>query len=104
MEFKSLSKFKDAIRELSVLNGREITFVMNESYRVRVKCKGKCGFLALCSKVGDRHTYQIKTWVRTHTCARVLNKKLPMPSGYLSLLWKRESHMEKLEFLKLCLN
>ena len=32
-------------------------------------------FLALCSKVGDRHTYQINTWVGTHTCARVLNNK-----------------------------
>ncbi|XP_058756954.1 uncharacterized protein LOC131630180 [Vicia villosa] len=75
MEFKSLSEFKDAIREWSVLNGREISFVKNESYRVRVECKGKCGFLALCSKVGDSHTYQIKTWVGTHTCARVLNNK-----------------------------
>ena len=53
MEFKYLSEFKDAIRERSVLNGREITFVKNESYRVRVECKGKCGFLALCSKVDD---------------------------------------------------
>lgn len=82
MEFNYSSEFKDAIREWSVLNGREINFVKNESYRVRVECKGKCEFLALCSKVGDWHTYQIKTWVGMHTCARVLNKKkLLMPSG-----------------------
>ena len=31
------SKFKDAIREWFVLNGREITLIKNESYRVRVK-------------------------------------------------------------------
>ena len=75
MEFISLSEFKDAIRDWSVLNGREITFVKNESYRVRVECKSKCGFLALCSKVGGSLTYQIKTWVGTHTCARVSNNK-----------------------------
>ena len=75
MEFKSLSEFKDAIREWSVLNGTEITFVKNESYRVRVECKGKCGFLGLCSKVGGSKTFQIKTWVGTHTCAMVLNNR-----------------------------
>ncbi|CAI8615148.1 unnamed protein product [Vicia faba] len=75
MEFISLSEFKDAIRDWSVLNGREIRFVKNESCRVRVECKSKCGFLALCSKVGGSLTYQIKTWVGTHTCARVLNNK-----------------------------
>lgn len=52
MEFNSLSGFKDGIIEWSVLNGREITFVMKESNRVRVERKGKCVFLALCSKVG----------------------------------------------------
>ena len=75
MEFISLSEFKDAIRDWSVLNGREIRFVKNESCRVRVECQSKCGFLALCSKVGGSLTYQIKTWVGTHTCARVLNNK-----------------------------
>ncbi|XP_058765869.1 uncharacterized protein LOC131639388 [Vicia villosa] len=75
MEFNSLVDFKDAIIEWSVLNGREITFVKNERDRVRVECKGKCGFLALCSKVGSSKTYQIKTWVGTHSCARVLNNR-----------------------------
>ncbi|XP_058756990.1 uncharacterized protein LOC131630222 [Vicia villosa] len=75
MEFNSLVEFKDAIREWSVLNGREIRFVKNESTRVRVECRGKYGFTALCSKVGDKHTFQLKTWVGTHTCSRVLNNK-----------------------------
>ncbi|XP_058783990.1 uncharacterized protein LOC131658743 [Vicia villosa] len=75
MEFNTLVDFKEAIREWSVLNGREINFVKNESYRVRVECKAKCGFLVLCSKVGHKHTYAIKTLVDTHTCARVLNNR-----------------------------
>ncbi|XP_058783754.1 uncharacterized protein LOC131658483 [Vicia villosa] len=75
MEFNALVEFKNAIREWSVLNGREIKFVKNDKVRVRVECRSKCGFLAHVSKVGDRHTYQLKTWVGTHTCARVLNNK-----------------------------
>lgn len=75
MEFSSLCELKDVIREWFVLNRREIKFAKNESYRIRVECRGKCGFLELCSKVGEIHTYQIKTWVGTHTCARVLNNK-----------------------------
>src|SRR4051812_37796799 len=60
MEFNSLVDFKDAIRVWLVVNEREITFVKNESYRVRVKCKAKCGFLVLYSKVGHKHTFAIK--------------------------------------------
>jgi hypothetical protein len=39
MEFNSLKEFKDAIREWNVLNGHEISFEKNESYRVRIVCK-----------------------------------------------------------------
>lgn len=49
--------------------------MINESYRVRVECRGKCRLLALCSKVRDKHTYQIKTSIRTHTCDKVLNNE-----------------------------
>lgn len=34
-----------------------------------------CFFLTLCSKVGHKHTYAIKTLVGTHTCVRVLNNR-----------------------------
>ena len=50
MQFNSLDDFRYVIREWSVLNGREITFVKNESDRVRVVCRTNCGFLILCSK------------------------------------------------------
>lgn len=58
-----------------MLDGGEITFVKNESYKVRVKCKVKCDILVLYPKVGHKHTYAIKTFVDTHTCARILNNK-----------------------------
>jgi hypothetical protein len=75
MKFNCLDEFREAIREWSVLNGREIKFVKNESYRVRVECRAKCDFLILCSKVGHKHTYSIKTIVDKHTCARVLDNR-----------------------------
>lgn len=63
MKFNSLTNFKDAIIEGSILNGIEIIFDKNESNEIEVECKGKCEFFAQCSKVGSRLTFQIKTWV-----------------------------------------
>ena len=73
MEFVSLDEFKKTITEWSVLNGREINYVKNDKVRVRVVCKGKCDFLALVNKVGNKHTYRMKRRVGAHTCGRVLN-------------------------------
>ncbi|XP_058726497.1 uncharacterized protein LOC131597850 [Vicia villosa] len=73
MQFNSLDEFRYAIREWSVLNGREITFTKNESDRLRVVCRANCGFLMLCSKVDHKRTFAIKTIVDKHTCARVLD-------------------------------
>ncbi|XP_058784424.1 uncharacterized protein LOC131659227 [Vicia villosa] len=68
-----MHEFKEAIVQWSVLNGREIKFVKNDKVKVRVVCKGNCGFLALVSKVGNKHTYRMKKWLGPHTCGRVLN-------------------------------
>lgn len=38
-----------------------------------VVSKGKYGFWALVSKVGNKHTYKMKRWIGMHTCGRVLN-------------------------------
>nr|KYP63698.1 hypothetical protein KK1_018277 [Cajanus cajan] len=42
MEFSSLQDFKDAIKEHSVLNGRQVKFLKNDKRRVRVVCKQGC--------------------------------------------------------------
>ncbi|XP_058733140.1 uncharacterized protein LOC131604734 [Vicia villosa] len=42
---------------------------------VRVECRAKCGFLKLCSKVGHKHAFAIKTIFDKHTCARVLDNR-----------------------------
>ncbi|XP_058779616.1 uncharacterized protein LOC131653480 [Vicia villosa] len=99
MEFTSLNDFRDAIREWTVLNGREITFVKNEGYRVRDECKAKCSFLMLCSKVGHKHTYAIKTIKDTHTCARVLDNKTANSKWVAKAVVKK---MQTCDNLRIC--
>lgn len=95
MESNSLLEFKDAIRDWSVLNGREIRIVKSSTTRVRVECRAKCGFVALCSKVGDIHTYQLKTWwVHIHVLGFYITS-LPAQSGYPILWLKKGSQLRK---------
>jgi hypothetical protein len=77
LEFNSLKEFRDAVREWSALKGLPIDWVKNESTRVRVVCERKCGFYILCSRVGQEHTYSIKTQEKymTHSCIRTLHNK-----------------------------
>ncbi|WVZ21257.1 hypothetical protein V8G54_008579 [Vigna mungo] len=75
MEFGSLKEFKNALMEHSVLNGKEIKFVKNDLTRVRAKCKKKCGFLIMASKVGGKETFRVKTLVGRHSCDRVFGNK-----------------------------
>jgi len=71
MEFCSLKKFKQALKEYSALNGRKVISLKNDDIRVRAICKKKSGFLILCSKVGGSHTFWVKTLVDSHSCGRV---------------------------------
>ncbi|XP_058741866.1 uncharacterized protein LOC131614273 [Vicia villosa] len=99
MEFNSLDDFRDAIHEWSILNGREITFVKNESYRVRVECRAKCGFLILCSKVEHKHMCTIKTIHGSHTCARVLDSRSTNNRWVAKAVVKK---MQKFESVRIC--
>ncbi|KAJ1433698.1 Transposase, MuDR, plant [Sesbania bispinosa] len=73
MEFSSLKQFKDAILEHSMLNGRQIRYVKNDTVRVRVACSQSCEFTMLVSRVGRSTTYRVKTLVGRHTCGRVFD-------------------------------
>lgn len=69
--------------------------------RVRVECKGKCEFLALCNKVGGRHTYQLKIWVETHICARILNNKQSNVKWVSKLVVEKRKSQGKVKFFKI---
>ena len=75
MEFCSFKEFKQALKEYSVLNGREVIFLKNDDIRVRAIRKKKCDFFILCSKVGGSHTFRVKTLVDSHSCGRVFTNR-----------------------------
>ncbi|RYR33541.1 hypothetical protein Ahy_A10g048152 [Arachis hypogaea] len=74
LEFKSLSQFKDAIREHALLNGRNIRWVA---------CLRPCGYPSPClfaSKVGGSDCFRLKTLNGKHTCGRNYSGRLASSS------------------------
>src|ERR1044072_4074357 len=94
MEFTSIKQFKDAIKEFSVLNGREIRFLKNDKTRCKVICKGKCSYRMLCSKVGGKETFSIKKMKDKYTCGRIFHNK------NASSKWVAKQMVEKMRIRK----
>ncbi|QHO43641.1 uncharacterized protein DS421_5g164420 [Arachis hypogaea] len=83
LEFKSLSQFKEAVKEHALLNGRDIRFRKNDKVRCRVVCKerkGKCKWVCFASKVGGSDCFRIKTLNGKHTCGRIYSGRLASSS------------------------
>ncbi|KAL4373514.1 hypothetical protein AHAS_Ahas05G0089400 [Arachis hypogaea] len=83
LEFKSLGQFKDAIREHTLLNGRDIRYIKNDKVRCRVGCrgkKGKCRWMAFASKIGGSDFFRLKTLNGKHTCGQNYSSRLASSS------------------------
>ncbi|RYR03986.1 hypothetical protein Ahy_B06g083482 [Arachis hypogaea] len=83
LEFKSLSQFKDAIKEHALLNGRDIRYIKSDKVRCRVGYrgkKGKCRWMAFASKVGGSDCFRLKTLNGKHTCGRDYSGRLASSS------------------------
>ncbi|XP_020972721.1 uncharacterized protein LOC110269309 [Arachis ipaensis] len=83
LEFKSLSQFKEAVKEHVLLNGRDIRLRKNDKVRCRVVCKGrkeKCKWVCFASKVGGSDCFRIKTLNGKHTCGRNYSGRLASSS------------------------
>ncbi|KAH7842337.1 hypothetical protein Vadar_004094 [Vaccinium darrowii] len=77
-----------AIRQHSIMQGKDIRFIKNETTRVRAKCKvyidpvdGKrkkeCPWELCASDRGKgNHSLQVKTYNPNHTCGRIWNNRL----------------------------
>ncbi|RYR08142.1 hypothetical protein Ahy_B05g075696 [Arachis hypogaea] len=79
LEFKTLSQFKEAIKEHALLNGRDVRYKKNDKLRCRVVCKGqkgKCKWICFASKVGGSDCFRIKTLKGKHTCGRSYTGRL----------------------------
>eukprot|EP00256_Glycine_max_P059465 XP_014627987.1 uncharacterized protein LOC102669074 [Glycine max] len=76
MEFGTLDEFKSALREYSILMGREFKWKKNDKQRARAKCKKAfCDWEIYCAKNEVRNSFQIKTFKHNHNCCREVNNK-----------------------------
>ncbi|XP_028804292.1 uncharacterized protein LOC114759297 [Neltuma alba] len=74
MEFTSITQFREAVREYSLLNGYETIYIKNDSVRCRIKCV-RCDWLIFVSKERDSMTYRLKTYNPRHTCGVTFSSK-----------------------------
>jgi hypothetical protein len=66
--FSSKKEFKEAISNYSVCNAKDLKFLKNDKTRVRVGCKDGCPWVALCSKIPEEDTWQLRKLDDNHTC------------------------------------
>ncbi|XP_058784823.1 uncharacterized protein LOC131659683 [Vicia villosa] len=65
--FSTREEFKEAVSSYAVHNGRDLRYLKNDKTRVRVGCKEGCGWVALCSKLPHKDTWQLRTLNDNHT-------------------------------------
>ena len=69
MEFSTLQKFKDAVRDYTIHQGKQIRWLKNDKTRSRAICEhDTCEWLIFCARNEKRKSFQIKTFVREHNC------------------------------------
>ncbi|XP_028770139.1 uncharacterized protein LOC114727614 [Neltuma alba] len=76
MEFNSIQQFREALKEYCLLHRYDVEFLKNDKERCRVRCKKKCGWLIIVSKVGGSMTFRVKTLGPKHTCGVTFNSRL----------------------------
>ncbi|KAG8363080.1 hypothetical protein BUALT_BualtUnG0006100 [Buddleja alternifolia] len=70
--FHDTPTFRDAIRQHSILNARDVVFTKNDKERVKVKCKHEtCPWKLFASRIPGEDTMQVKTVHDIHECTRV---------------------------------
>ncbi|KAL0345388.1 UNVERIFIED_CONTAM: hypothetical protein Sradi_4370100 [Sesamum radiatum] len=71
MCFSDTATLRQAIRQHAIVNGRDVTFTINDRHKVQAKCKHEtCSWLIYASKVQNEDTMQVKTFNGTHHCPR----------------------------------
>ena len=76
MEFTTLKKFKDAVKDYTIHKGKGIGWVENDKNRARAVCKhDTCDWLIYCARNEKRKCFQIKTFVSKHDCPKYFRNK-----------------------------
>ncbi|XP_062089066.1 uncharacterized protein LOC133795629 [Humulus lupulus] len=71
LSFPSGGVFKQAVRESTIQNGKDIWLKNNDPHRIRAQCKGvNCPWVCFASKIDDSLTFVIKIYVGEHKCSR----------------------------------
>ncbi|KAI8548880.1 hypothetical protein RHMOL_Rhmol07G0308400 [Rhododendron molle] len=71
MKFPSAKEFREAVREYSIKEGKDIKFVKNETTRVKAKCATEeCGWSVMPSVSQKGESFQVKSHKSEHDCLR----------------------------------
>ncbi|XP_058228013.1 uncharacterized protein LOC131336247 [Rhododendron vialii] len=90
MVFPNVTAFKALFKEFHIREGCEYTYLKNESTRVTIICKEKCGFRLHASPMLGEKSFQIKNIRADHCCTRKYINK------YATSKWIAGKYMEVL--------
>ncbi|KAI5321465.1 hypothetical protein L3X38_030536 [Prunus dulcis] len=72
MLFTNSKVFKAAVREYSILQNKNVVFIMNEVLKLKAVCEDPdCGWMIYASKMQHENTLQVKAYVGEHTCTQL---------------------------------
>lgn len=64
--FKDIYEFKEALKNYTIRDGRDILFIKNDKNRVTIEYKNKCEWRFHASNVTRKISFQIKTFNDVH--------------------------------------
>ncbi|RYR50970.1 hypothetical protein Ahy_A06g026031 [Arachis hypogaea] len=71
MEFETMEQFKRAVRKFNIQIGRSIIFSRVEPLKCKtICCEANCPWSIYCSRSNEPRSFQVKTFVNQHVCAR----------------------------------
>ncbi|XP_072066824.1 uncharacterized protein [Arachis hypogaea] len=90
--FDTMAQFKKSLKDMFVFEGKELEYIKNEKHKVRAKCAEKgCSWLILTSWNSQELCFQVKTYVKEHTCGKNLTSNMESRSWVTSKLVKRSN-------------
>nr|XP_025692818.1 uncharacterized protein LOC112795074 [Arachis hypogaea] len=92
MEFATMDEFKRSVRKYNIQIGRSIKFSRVEPTKCKAICWDEnCPWNIYCSRSNEPRSYQVKTFVDQHVCARRHNNKSA------DMVWVTEMLEEKIK-------
>ncbi|XP_074325396.1 uncharacterized protein LOC141663533 [Apium graveolens] len=93
MLFSSAQSFRVAVQKFAIVNRKPVFQCRNFGRRIKYKCKGEgCKWSIFASIVQDTKTYQVKTYLKTHTCQTTFKQKY-MTSKWIAEHYENEIRM-----------